>query len=133
MEELFVVSLTSSEVVVLFGVCMQISPVPILGGSLTLSPSPPSCIEPTDAFVLVAFFFFFRCGETRLTVMSGGGLCRMKRVRSSPGKTARGGVSKAAAPSGGGGRSVGAGGRGDAAADIISSHDGGVVVEREQQ
>jgi len=35
----------------------------------------------------------------------------MKRVKSSPGRTASGGVSKDAAPSGGGGRLVGAGGR----------------------
>jgi len=95
-------------VVVLCGWCVHMSPLPIFGGSLAASSS-SSWLESAVALFLLDFdFFFFFRGDEELI---GGGLCKMKRVRSSPGRTARGGGWKADAPSGGGGRLVGAGGR----------------------
>lgn len=104
------------------GRCVHMSPVPILGGSLLASSSSSSWLVSADALFLLDrdFFFFFR-GDEKLLV--GGGLCRMKRVRSSPGRTTSGGGSKVAEPSGGRGRLAGAGGRATAA-DMAYSFSG---------
>lgn len=93
--------------VVLCGWCVHMRPLPIFGGSLAASSSSSWLESAVALFLLDLDFFFFRGVDE----LAGGGLCRMKRVRSSPGRTARGGGWKAAAPSGGGGRLVGAGGR----------------------
>jgi hypothetical protein len=61
---------------------VQIRPVPSFGGlSAAVSSGSPSLLERD--------FLFFRPD-----LMDGGGVLRMKRVKSSPGRTARGGVSK---------------------------------------
>ena len=105
MEGLRLVSLL---LVVLFGSCVQMRPVPIFGGMLVLL-STSSSSSLLLLFLLDFFFFFFLGAGEKLT---GGGLCRINLVKSSPGRTASGGCSKAAVdPSGGGGRAVGAGGR----------------------